>query len=212
MSNKFKEQVKKLLLEYDTTPDKFGDWYSPLESKLIKLYSIHGTELITALKECIFELDHRLGSIGMLFGYTFSNDIFVCKDVYNTMLEIFDNHENKYVRMMALRVLVNDKYDSLESLEQRYESEKNMQIRDDMGGKILYKSFLKSGLHDYYGLLFYVYAGDKKRFNDTFEKIPKHKLIDELELINFLRNSKYISNQMRAYMEYLAEKIVDENV
>ena len=218
MSNNFKEQVKKLLLDYkDVTHDEFGNWDPSFEAELVRLYSIHGTELITTLKDCIFELDHELGSMSMLFNHIFISDAFVndsstCKNMYDVMLYIFDNHKNKYVRMMALRVLQNSKYDSLESMEQRYENEKNMQVRNSMGGKILYKSFLKVGIRDYYGISDFVYKGDREWVNSIFEKIPKHKLVDELELINFLRDSKYISNQMRAYMESLSEKIGDENV
>ena len=130
MSNYLKEQVKKLLLEHkDATCDEFGNWDPTLDAELVRLYFTHGTELITALKDCIFELDHELGSIGMLFNHTFIsnefiNDSHACEYVYNAMLEIFDNHKNKYVRMMALQVLKDHKYDSLESLESLYENEK----------------------------------------------------------------------------------------
>ena len=81
-----------------------------------------------------------------------------------------------------------------------------------MGDIILYKSLLQLGLRDYYGMSGFVYKCDRERVNSAFKKIPKSKLIDELKLINFLRDSKYISNQMREYMEYLSEKIGDQDV
>lgn len=213
MADNPKERVKELLLKYpDATHDEFGNWCPPLEAELFKLYSTHGPKLITVLKDCIFELDNDLKSIDILFADTFNSDRFTCKETYDAMLEIFDSHENKITRMSALHILKNINYDSLEDLERRYESEKNMQVREKMGGIILYKLLLKMELPDYHGISGSVYNGGKERFAYIFERIPKDKVINELELLTFLRDSKYISNQMRSYMEYLLEKIGGQNV
>lgn len=166
----------------------------------------NGDEFFPIIKKFIWDLDFESPMVGVLLTNVIHDEDYESDAHTKMLLDIIDNHIDKDKRLVILEDIKYYTGNILQALEDRYEGEKNMKIRNRMGYIILQKLLHQRGW-DLLELDQHIYDGNmyilKKYLPSTIQKNPA----EYLNYMKFLRDSKYIPNNSRAYLEELVEKL-----
>ena len=205
--NDLKEAVEKLLTDHkDAGQDEYDTWEPALYENLLDMFNTHGDKLIKVLGECIFTMDPKDAVITMLFYAILPDMKFASSSTMNVLLDIFDNHPDSSIRHVALLTMFGQGT-FIDELEIKYDDEKDVNIKLHIGNMILSKILKKTGLSDHYAIPRGASGGNPDMFINAFNLDAGKNTKKDLQLVNFLIESKYTHNTMISRLENLAKKI-----
>lgn len=202
--NNLRKEILDAFNQYNKDPYNEDEQYK-LEDLLFKLITKHGTDVLSILRDYIFDQEEKgyIHSVDCIFT-AFSFDEYADKEktmIGNIALEVFDKHPNDNIRNGAITSIY-DFYNLQSELEKRYLIEKDFYIKYYIGTSILSMQAQKAGLKDVHNLIHSARSGDTKNFHI---RLIDYSIEEQKQQLEFLKDNKLVSDSMRDYIKNYIE-------